>query len=340
MTKEIKGIIVSRLIILISIISIPIVIFLIYNLFSYSLWYSNDPILNFWVIKVLTPLVYSISWLYFLILTASRLANTLEMFNEKISVVPSRLKFFYGMNALYILLIFIFPIITPAVSVLSFMSFAWKLTTFRRENWDDSKKVPFLTKASMILFALLPIYCTISVIPQYLDLSLFLWNNIWIPILPYLFIVSYSLFTALSFGSLIILLSNSGISEYEQTLWDMPKKKRFIHVKIFEIILFLFLLYLDINRYLGIHDFKIVNLFYILGFIIIIFTSLVNYVKGKSKYKDFKGHLIGYFIAIVFIGSNVIFSTQEISEFLRVWSLIISAVIYIFVFFYTFITIE
>ena len=46
------------------------------------------------------------------------------------------------------------------------------------------------------------------------------------------------------------------------------------------------------------------------------------------------------FIAAIFIGSNVIFTSELISELLRVWSLLISAIMYIFVLFYTFITIE
>ncbi|GAH05813.1 unnamed protein product, partial [marine sediment metagenome] len=38
--------------------------------------------------------------------------------------------------------------------------------------------------------------------------------------------------------------------------------------------------------------------------------------------------------------SNVIIATEEFSEFLRIWSLLISAILYIFVLIYTFVTIE
>ena len=341
MSKEVKGLIVSRLIVLILIIMVPLSTFLIYDLVAFSLWYSIDPVLNFWLIKIVIPLVYGISWVFFLILFANRLANALDSFNEKIDVVPSRMKFFYGINAIYLLFIFIFPLITPIISILSFASFAWRLSTYRKEDWEDDTSISFFTKLLMAIFALVPIFCTISIIHQYLNLSIFLWNNIWIQILPYLFIFSYSLFTALAIGSLVILLSNSGISDYEQFYSFNPsKKQKFWKVKILELFLFGLFLYMDVNRYLGLYNYDVVDVFYFAGFIIIILTSIVNYIAGKSEYKDFKGHFLGYLVAVVFIGSNVIFSSAEISEFLRVWSLVLTAIIYIFILIYTFLTSE
>jgi hypothetical protein len=189
----------------------------------------------------------------------------------------------------------------------------------------------------MIVFAsAIPIFCTVSIIPDFLDLPLFLWNQIWLPVLPYLFIFSYALFTSLAIGSFIILFLNSGISEYEQiSLFDdKPKKKKYLNVKILEVVLFGFFLYLDLSNY------DVIQLFYWMGFAMILFTSFINYVRGKTKYGSFKSHFVGYLIAAVFIGSNVVFSTNEISGFLRISSMLISAVLYIFVLFYTFLTIE
>ena len=148
--------------------------------------------------------------------------------------------------------------------------------------------------------------------------------------LPYLFSISYSLFTSLAIGSFILLVYNSGISEYEQLWVDSSKKESVWNIKILEIFLFGFFLFLDLYEY------DIIDLFYIVGFILIIITSIVNFFQGKSKVKSFKSHLFGYLIAAIFIGSNVLFSTAELSGFLRIWTLVLSAVLYIFVFFYTF----
>ncbi|MHA2035683.1 MAG: hypothetical protein ACW972_08080 [Promethearchaeota archaeon] len=334
MPKEIKGLMVSRLIILLSIILVPIAIFLIFNLTNFTLWFSDDATLKTSIIKILCPTIFSISWLFFLILFADRFATTFDDFDRTISVVPSRLKFFYGINAIYILFIFVFPLITPLVSVLSFASFAWRLTTFRKDRWEEDSKISTTTWIMMVIAALLPIFCSIVVLPEYFVLANFLWNTVWIPNLDLLFTISYSLFTSLAIGSLIILFSNAGISEYEQTLFDSPQKRSFLNVKILEIFLFGVFVALDL------YNFDIIEFFYLAGFIIIIFTSIVNFLRGKSKYKDFKSHFIGYLIAAVFIGSNVLFTTSEISGFLRIWSLVISAVLYIFVFFYTFLKSE
>jgi len=334
MSKTVKGVIIPRLIVLLAIILVPLSIFIIFSFVDFSLWYSNDASLNFFVIKILSPIVYSVSWLFFLILFANRFANTMESFDDKISVVPSRLKFFYGINAVYILFIFVFPIITPVISILSFASFAWRLTTFRKESWEEDTETSKLTKWVMGLAALIPIFCTASIIPEFLALPNFLWNNIWLYLIPYLFKISYSLFTALSIGSLIILFSNSGISEYEQLFTDNTQKKSFANVKVLVVFLFGFFLFLDL------YDYPIVELIYTAGLVIVIFTYLINLIRGRSKYGSFKSYFIGYLIAAVFIGSNVILTNQELSEFLRVWSLLISAILYIFVLFYTFITLE
>ncbi|MFX0010252.1 MAG: hypothetical protein ACFE9R_08060 [Candidatus Hermodarchaeota archaeon] len=334
MSKTVKGIIVTRLIVLLAIILVPVSIFLIFSLVDFTLWYSPyDSDLTFWIIKILCPTVFSVSWLFFLILFANRFANTMDSFDEKISVVPSRLKFFYGINAVYILLIFIFPLITPFISILSFASFAWRLTTFKKESWEDNSQISLLTKIAMVVAALVPIFCTVSIIPEFLELPLFLWNNVWLKIIDYLYMISYSLFTALAIGSLIILFSNSGITEYEQIFTDTSQKKSFVHVKVLEVFLFGVFLLLDL------YNFPIINLIYTVGLGIVIFTFIVNMIRGKSKYGNFKSYFVGYLIAAVFIGSNVILA-GEFSLILRSWSLLISAILYIFVLFYTFITIE
>ncbi|MFX0027972.1 MAG: hypothetical protein ACFE8B_02085 [Candidatus Hermodarchaeota archaeon] len=334
MPREIKGLILSRLIILLTIVLLPVAIFLIYNLADFSLWFSSDTTLEVGLIKLLCPIVFCVSWVFFLVLFAERFSDTLDEIDRTISVVPSRLKFFYGVNAVYILFIFVFPFITPIISVISFASFAWRLTTFQKKRWEEDTKISTLTWIMMIIFAILPIFCSIIVLPEYLILLDFLWNDIWLPILPYLYIISYSLFTALAIGSLIILFKTSGVAEYEQLFSEPSAKQKFWNVRILEILLFGFFLFLDL------FNFEVIHLFYILGFIIIIFISIVNFLRGKTKIKSFKSHLLGYFIAAVFIGSNVLFTTSEISQILRVWSLVISAVMYIFVFFYTFLRLD
>ncbi|MHA1492092.1 MAG: hypothetical protein ACTSRI_20870 [Promethearchaeota archaeon] len=333
MSKEIKGIVLSRLIVLITIILVPIIIFLIFIFVDFHLWFTNNPTLNFWIINVLCPLVFSVSWFFFLILFANRFSETIESIDKITSVVPTRLMMFFGLTAIYILFIFVFPLITPIISILSFTSMAWRLTTYKKKSWDDSG-VSFITKLTMALSAILPIFCFICILPDYLKLAAFLWEDIWLPLLDWIYIFSYCLCTALAIGSLFILLSNSGISEYEQFYVDSSKSKSIMHIKIAELFLFVFFLFLAVNK------FEIIDFFYTMGFVIVVLVAIVNFFQGKKKISSFKSHILGYILAAVFMGSNLLIFTVEISELLSYWSLLLSAALFIFAFFYTFLTLD
>ena len=332
-SKQIKGIIVSRLIVLISIILVPIVIFLIFNLVEFRLWFSNSPALNFWILNILCPLVFSVGWLFFMILFANRFSDTVDHMDKTVGVIPLRLRFFFGLNALFILFIFVFPLITPVIAILSFASMAWRLTTSRKKIWDDSE-ISFGTKFLMVLFSLLPIFCTIVILPQYLVLSVFLWNNIWLPLLPLIFIISVCLCTALAIGSLFYLIANKGVSEYEQIFIDTTEEKYLLHIRVLELFLFLFFLFLAIG------NFALIDFFYYAGFVIVAFVAVVNFINGKRKDVSFRSHFLGYLLAAVFMGSNLIIFNPALAIVIQEWSLIISAVVFILVFFYTFLRMD
>ena len=148
MPKEIKGIILSRLFILVAIFAVPILIFLIFILTDFDLWFTTDVRVSVAIAKVLVPSVFAVSWLYFMSLFANRFSETIEAMGRTVGIIPLRLKIFYGVNAIFVLFIFVFPLITPVVSILSFASMVWQLTTYRKENWDDDAKVPFIDGVS------------------------------------------------------------------------------------------------------------------------------------------------------------------------------------------------
>lgn len=334
MPKEIKGIILSRLFILIAIFAVPIIIFLIFILTEFDLWFTTDIRISVGIVKILVPTVFAMSWFYFLILFANRFSETVEAMGKTVGIIPLRLKIFYGINAMFVLFIFIFPLITPIVSILSFASMMWQLSTRNKEDWDDNLKVPFFTKFLMVLASILPIFCTISVIPEYFDLSFFLWNYIWIPLLDHIFIFSYCLCTSLAIGSLFILIINRGVSEYEQLFTDPSKTESMMNVKILELVLFGFFIFLDYG------GFEVIELFYWSGFILVLFVSIVNYISGKGKMKSFSSHILGYLLAAIFMGSNLLILNVGLSEFLQGISLAVLSAIFVIVFVYTFINFD
>jgi len=337
MSRKIKGIIVSRLIVLVSIFLVPILIFIIFSLVPFHLTWADEQT-QFILLQILIPLVFSISWVYFLLIFANRTASSIDMMDKTIGVVPLRLKFFYGLNALFVLLIFIYPLITPIISVLAFASLAWRLTTFRREEWDTQSKTSLLTKIAIIIAIILPVVCGIIILPEIITLSIYLWSNIWVPLLEYIYIISRALCTALAFGSLVILFKKSGISEYEQFYMNPDDANFFMGVKVFDVFCLLFFLFLEFFQI------PIIDFFYYAGFVIVCFVALANLIKGKMEDRSFKSYLLGYLIAIVFMGSSLI--TYDIGPIfdlgntIKTWSLILSAVIFILIFFITFLKIE
>jgi len=336
MARRIKGVIVSRLIVLLSIFLVPISIFIIFFFAPFQLAWIDEQA-RFFLLKILIPLVFSISWMYFLFLFSNRTANSIDMMDKTIGVVPLRLKFFYGLNAIFILLIFIYPLITPVVSVLSFASLAWRLTTFRRDEWDSQSKTSRLTKITIIIAIILPIVCGIIIIPEMITLSLFLWSNIWVPLLDYIYIFSRTLCTALAFGSLIILFKRSGVSEYEQFYMQQDDRSFLIGVKVFDIFLFLGFAFLEWFQI------EIINFFYYAGFVIVCFVAFANLIKGKMEDRSFKSYILGYLIAIVFMGSSLSYDIDplfELGNTIKILSLLLSAIIFILILFITFLKLE
>ncbi len=342
MPFTIKNIMVSRLFVLLAIFLVPVAIFLVFNFTDFSVWWTSDPLLSDIIVKFITPFTYAVSWFYFLVLFANRFADTIDSMEKHTNIIPLRLKIFYGINALFVLFVFVFPLITPVVSILSFASMMWQLTTFRKTNWDEKQNIPLITKILAIAAAILPIFCTVSIIPDYLKLPIYLFQSVWIPMLDLVMIFSYCLCTALAIGSLLVLFANSGVSEYEQ-LWSDPKKDQtMLYIAILEVLLTVGLMILAYaNEITG--KYPIVDFFYNLGFVIVLIVSIVNFFTGKSKNKKFSSHLFGYILAAVFMGSNLFIydiETSIVSEWVRVITLNLLAFIFIVVFLYTFVKME
>jgi hypothetical protein len=333
MPRKVKDIYISRLVVLITLILIPIATFVIFISVNFDLWYSTNPTLEFWVIKVLCPVIFSGSWLYFMILFRNRLSLTLDSMERVTSIIPLRLKIFYGMIALIVLFIFLIPLVTPFIAIISFMSIAWQMST-RKHEFGESGGSPWYTKVLMLLFVIVPIFCTVSILPEYALLSEFLSASIWDPLIDHIYTISYCLCTALAVGSLFFLFENSGVSEYEQILQHPDDKKGNTYIKYVEFVLFIFLLIL---AYTG---FELIEFFYGAGLVIVVFVSIINFFSSKKKTGKFGGHILGYLLAAIFMGSNLLIFNVEFGEIFQIISLIILAAVFILIFIITFIVLE
>ncbi len=313
-------------------------------------WIITDLVLQDRILHWIAPAIYATGWIFMLIVFATRAADTSEAVAASSKIIPMRMRLFYTVNALFLTIIFVFPVATPFVAVIAFASFGWRLTTFRVE-WDSGKKVGKGTYIVMILFAVPPALLSIIYIPSTVDLALHFWNDYWLKPITFdladlsmvdiLYKLSMCLATALTFGSLIYFIQ-TGASEYDQAQLVSGKDKSFAGVKFFQVVMFVFLLYLEYALV------AIKSLFYWAGLIIVIFIAIVGLVRrggaGGVIQLD-KSFFLGYLLtAVFFVGELWHYDVSPLgitmSETIKSALLIITAIVYIVIFAYKFLTYE
>lgn len=298
--RRIKGLLVSRLLVIISIIAIPIFIFLLFSGSTLSLFKME------WIplewreeILMITPWVFTFGWLFMLILFANRISGSVDDLDENFQVIPGRYRLFYGINALSLMVIFAFPISTPLVAVLAFASAGYRLATLRTD-WNKVEKTPVGAIVLAIIFAAIPAIISVAVLPDLLTFSQFIWNEFWVLLIDPLYTISLAMSTALTFGSLIILFQ-IGVSEYENAgVLSEEQDEHRIQIMFFEALLFAFLIFMEWKNL----EFK--NLFYYTGFVVVVFITIINWIKGRNAPADFKRYTFGYLLTIVLYGANAI----------------------------------
>ena len=205
----------SRLIILLMCFIVPAIILAEFIIIPFTVsWFPSNGswgvaknILLTWV----APILFTGSWVYVLIIFAKRLADALDIMNETSSVIPQRYVLFYSLNALFILLVYLIPLITPIVCALAFMSLMFRIIT-SKHDWSESQKVSPFIKFVVFIAAFPAIFISAMVIPDLLTFSGLLWSLLWNSLVYYLYNFSIDFATALSFGAFIILFK-TGIAE-------------------------------------------------------------------------------------------------------------------------------
>lgn len=322
--RRIHKFLLSRLLVIAAIIAIPILMFLLFNESMtnvFKMAWVPPSMRNF--VLIFTPWLFSVGWVFMLILFANRTSGSIDAIDVNFKVVPNRYKIFYGINAIVVMVIFSFPIFTPIVCILAFASLGYRLGTIRKD-WEKNDKTPILAIILTIIFAVFPLIISIAVLPDMITFSGYIWSKYWVPLINPLYSLSMALSTALTFGSLIILIK-AGVSEYEQVKTLADKKDLNIKwVKWFEVIVFAFLVFLEYEQL----AFK--QIFYYAGLIIVIFVFIVNFIKGRSMQMDFRSYWIGYILTIILLGANALSLNQlGFGQAVKNASVIISAAMYI-----------
>ncbi|MHA1731736.1 MAG: hypothetical protein ACTSU5_07315 [Promethearchaeota archaeon] len=329
MPRRVKGFLVSRILVVFLAVVIPVVIWVTFTLGKFEVAWFPEGTFKTVVIKILTPLVYSASWLMMFVLFASRISATFDALDKSSRVIPLRLLFFYGTNALFILAIFVFPIITPVVSVLAFASLAWRLTTIRKTDWGEEQRVSKVTWVAMVAFSVFPVFFAVLILPEILAFAVQLWETFWLPIVDVLYDGSVILCTALTFGSLVFLVQ-TGVSEYEQLGGAKSEEINVVAIHIFEAALFAFFLFMMW------HQIEFLDVFIWGGLLVACFVTVVNFIRGRRAVVDFKSATVGYVLAIAFVLAQMLWGTTQIKNYL----LILTSVVFIAAITVTFFRVE
>ncbi|MBD3353562.1 MAG: hypothetical protein GF364_18910 [Candidatus Lokiarchaeota archaeon] len=329
--RRLKGLMMSRLLVVVSVVAIPIFIFV---LFTRSDQFAMNLIPSEWrdLILIVTPWFFTFGWVFMLALFASRIAGALDAMDEHIQVIPARYKLFYGLNALALLVLFAIPILTPAISVLAFASAGYRLATIKTD-WNEIERTPISAVILAIIFAAIPTVISIATLPDMLSFSEYMWFGYWVRVIPPLYTISLALSTALTFGSVVILVK-TGAAEYENAYYKSSNKEPFnkINVIILEIIVFALLIFLEY------YEVPFKNLIYVVGFIMICFNTIVNFIKGR-KQADFRSYTFGYIITMVLYGANLLsWDALGLSEEIELLVIMISASAYILIYIIIFFT--
>lgn len=297
----------NRLLTLLICIIVPIVILVEFLSYEFTVWWFPEGPWKEALLNWVAPIIFTLSWIYVEIIFITRVAGSMDIMDETSSVIPMRYRFFYGLNAIFILLVYLIPIITPIISAFAFMSLMFRLITINKD-WTTNPTVHPGLKVITVIASFPSILISVMVVPELLQLSGYLWTNYWEPLVEPLYNFSMSFATALTIGAFIILV-RTGVAEYEQSLGP-NEDQSFMHgVAVLEVIITIFLVLLQIW---GIGFIQVFNW---LGFILSIFIWIVNSLKGRGEKQDFKTYFFGYMLTVLFLGTNLFFMGGSLADY-------------------------
>ncbi|UYP47082.1 hypothetical protein NEF87_003367 [Candidatus Lokiarchaeum ossiferum] len=330
----------SRILVLIFAIFCPIYILVVFFTFDFKLeWLPFDWGYNSQIVSIsanwISPILFCISWLYFLFLTGKRLASTIQLMGETSSVISAHYIIFYGVCAIVMLVSFLIPLLTPIVGVLAFSSLVFTLLT-SKVNWDDlddktKKFVKFFT-----FFVNIPmIFCSILVVPELIGFSVDFFLNFWNGGgLEYLYFIMKGLGVALPIGNFMLLYRNA-VGESEGRRSSSVKSNT--DILFVEIVITGFLFLLEF------YNIEFVQILYYGGMVFWILSFIANFVNSRNAGKSSSNKLLQSPLSLimfaVFWVATTIFGNDRFafSDILRKIIVGGAAFVFIFVFFLVFI---
>jgi hypothetical protein len=223
---------------------------------------------------VAVPIVFSAPWLGLIYYQRYRLANTVHIMDGTISSVPLRWRVFYGINAAFVLMLFVLPMTTPPLAIVLGLYVAG--TVFYRigiGKFGGGKPGAALAVLGALALCILPTFVMFEFLPNYIvvwEYILATWESFWLQVV---YGFAQCLVNALSFGAPIYFIY-FGAQEYDKGLYgEVYTKTPTGGIRLLEFILFIvfLILYLPpIPTPLGVVPFLNQS---------ILFTSIINWIS-------------------------------------------------------------
>lgn len=199
----------------------------------------GDPFLDLLFHHLAVPIVFSAPWLGLIYYQRYRLANTVYIMDETISSVPLRWRVFYGINAAFVLMLFVLPMTTPPLAIILGLYVAG--TVFFRiglGKFGGGKPGAGLAILGAIALCVLPTFVMLEFLPNYIvvwEYILATWETFWLQVV---YGFAQCLVNSLSFGAPIYFIY-FGAQEYDRGLYgEVYTKTPTTWIRALEFILF------------------------------------------------------------------------------------------------------
>jgi hypothetical protein len=317
---------------LLLLVGIPLLVFsLFFGLGQESSWLPDSQFKEIFVGWV-TPLCFSLCWVYIIMVFKTDMVDVLEMMDTTGSVIPTRMKFFFSLNALLILCLFIIPIISPVITILTFSSLIWKATTSKKEM-AQGESIGMLWKIIIVLVSIVPLIAAIFVLPGIIKIAGSFWNDNWVTNLEAINNINMAIATSMTISDFYMISSimRTGPQDYHYLESDNEEgspyafSKRIIQLVFFALMLYLWYIDHPFFRYLTWIGLILVGLIWLL-------TTAMN---ANNRNFNISNNILGYALLGIFLVANLIaFPLTRVNVIIQNVALILSGLIYLFIFFY------
>ena len=215
-----EGVMINRLIVLLQFFAVPV-----YFVFYSTKWKENlasffdgmfhalpllKNIVPDWFIKfeinLGIPIFFSLPWVVLTLIRATRIADAYYLMGKASLRLRIDAKIFYGLNAAFTLIFFIFPIFSPLITIVAIF---WMMRAVMRKL-IIGRFLKFTWWLPALILAIPPGLITIAFFSNYSELLQQVWGR-WLDLIPYIYGLGLTLAIAITYGNFVHFLFEGAV---------------------------------------------------------------------------------------------------------------------------------